>query len=101
MVAAKSRAVSDHHVRTGIPELLAEARARGIGLGIVSNAHAGGAHRRILEELGLDDDAAREWAGMFAQAILSVLQGWVVQSCLLPGFDHGAYLDYARTLAAQ
>jgi TetR/AcrR family transcriptional regulator, transcriptional repressor of aconitase len=25
----------------------------------------------------------------------------VVQSCLLPGFDHGAYLDYARTLAAQ
>ncbi|WP_035926997.1 TetR/AcrR family transcriptional regulator [Kocuria rosea] len=57
--------------------------------------------RWAVEELGLDDDAAREWAGMFAQAILSVLQGWVVQSCLLPGFDHGAYLDYARTLAAQ
>ena len=55
ILAAKSRAVSDHHVRPGIPELLAEARARGIGLGIVSNAHAGGAHRRILEELGLDE----------------------------------------------
>ena len=57
--------------------------------------------RWAVEELGLDAGAAREWAGMFAQAILSVLQGWVVQSCLLPGFDHGAYLDYARTLAAQ
>lgn len=57
--------------------------------------------RWAAEELGLDPGAAREWAGMFAQAILSVLQGWVVQSCLLPGFDHGAYLDYARTLAAQ
>ena len=55
ILAAKSRAVSDHHVRPGIQELLAEARARGIGLGIVSNAHAGGAHRRILEELGLDE----------------------------------------------
>lgn len=57
--------------------------------------------RWAVEELGLGADAAHEWAGMFAQAILSVLQGWVVQSCLLPGFDHGAYLDYARTLAAQ
>lgn len=57
--------------------------------------------RWAVEELGLDPVAARDWAAMFAQAILSVLQGWVVQSCLLPGFDHGAYLDYARTLAAQ
>jgi len=52
-------------------------------------------------ELGLEPERVREWTGMFAQAILSVLQGWVVQSCLLPGFDHEAYLDYARTLVAQ
>ena len=57
--------------------------------------------RWAVDDLGLDEDRAREWVGMFAQAILSVLQGWVVQSCLLPGFDRAAYLDYARTLAAQ
>ncbi|MFI7483038.1 TetR/AcrR family transcriptional regulator [Kocuria sp. M1R5S2] len=57
--------------------------------------------RWALEDLGLDERRAAEWVGMFAQAILSVLQGYVVQSCLLPGFDHDAYLDYARTLAAQ
>ncbi|MGK7222888.1 TetR/AcrR family transcriptional regulator [Kocuria flava] len=56
--------------------------------------------RWAVEELGLDEAAAQEWTGMFAQAILSVLQGWVVQSCLLPGFDPEAYRDYARTLAA-
>ena len=79
------------------------------GLAALAGEHLGRVRDRVEErygrwavaELGLDDDAAREWAGMFAQAILSVLQGWVVQSCLLPGFDHGAYLDYARTLAAQ
>lgn len=79
------------------------------GLAALAGEHLGRVRDRVearygrwaVEELGLDDDAAREWAGMFAQAILSVLQGWVVQSCLLPGFDHGAYLDYARTLAAQ
>ncbi|KLU08304.1 MULTISPECIES: TetR/AcrR family transcriptional regulator [Kocuria] len=57
--------------------------------------------RWAAEELGLGPDRSREWVAMFAQAILSVLQGYVVQSCLLPGFDHDAYLDYARTLAAQ
>jgi hypothetical protein len=57
--------------------------------------------RWAAEELGLDPERSREWVAMFAQAILSVLQGYVVQSCLLPGFDHDAYLDYARTLAAQ
>ena len=79
------------------------------GLAALAGEHLGRVRDRVeerygrwaVEELGLNDDAAREWAGMFAQAILSVLQGWVVQSCLLPGFDHGAYLDYARTLAAQ
>ncbi|MGQ1837502.1 TetR/AcrR family transcriptional regulator [Kocuria turfanensis] len=57
--------------------------------------------RWAAEELGLGPERSREWVAMFAQAILSVLQGYVVQSCLLPGFDHDAYLDYARTLAAQ
>jgi AcrR family transcriptional regulator len=57
--------------------------------------------RWAAEELGLGAGPAQEWIGMFAQAILSVLQGYVVQSCLLPGFDHDAYLDYARTLVAQ
>ncbi|KUG56725.1 TetR family transcriptional regulator [Kocuria rosea subsp. polaris] len=79
------------------------------GLAALAGEHLGRVRDRVeerygrwaAEELGLDPGAAREWAGMFAQAILSVLQGWVVQSCLLPGFDHGAYLDYARTLAAQ
>ncbi|WP_344119609.1 TetR/AcrR family transcriptional regulator [Kocuria aegyptia] len=79
------------------------------GLAALAGEHLGRVRDRVeerygrwaVDELGLDAGAAREWAGMFAQAILSVLQGWVVQSCLLPGFDHGAYLDYARTLAAQ
>ncbi|WP_144793483.1 TetR/AcrR family transcriptional regulator [Kocuria palustris] len=53
-----------------------------------------------VEELGLGEDQARDWVGMFSQAVLSVLHGWVVQSALLPGFDHEAYLDYARTIVA-
>lgn len=51
-----------------------------------------------VDELGLEEARARQWVGMFSQAVLSVLQGWVVQSALLPGFDHDAYLDYARTI---
>lgn len=54
-----------------------------------------------VAELGLGEDSARQWVEMFSQAVLSVLQGWVVQSALLPGFDHEAYLDYARTLVAS
>lgn len=53
-----------------------------------------------VEQLGLSDREAADWVGMFSQAVLSVLQGWVVQSQLLPGFAHEAYLDYARTIAA-
>lgn len=79
------------------------------GLAGLAGEHLGRVRDRVqerygrwaVEELGLDAHGAGEWAGMFAQAILSVLQGYVVQSCLLPGFDHDAYLDYARTLAAQ
>ena len=54
-----------------------------------------------VAELGLTEASARQWVEMFSQAVLSVLQGWVVQSALLPGFDHEAYLDYARTLVAS
>ncbi|WP_256837909.1 HAD family hydrolase [Ornithinimicrobium faecis] len=45
--------ISEHHLRPGIPELLSECAARGIPIGIVSNAHSGRHHRRILDDLGL------------------------------------------------
>lgn len=45
--------LSDHVVRPGIPDLLAEARRRGIPVGIVSNAHSGRSHRRLLAAHGL------------------------------------------------
>ena len=45
--------ISDHEVRPGIRELIAHAAERGIPLGIVSNAHSGRSHRRILAEHGL------------------------------------------------
>jgi AcrR family transcriptional regulator len=54
-----------------------------------------------VAELGLEEASTRQWVEMFSQAVLSVLQGWVVQSAVLPGFDHEAYLDYARTLVAS
>ncbi|MFC7375002.1 MULTISPECIES: HAD family hydrolase [unclassified Brachybacterium] len=47
--------VADHRVREGIPALLETARCGGVRLGIVSNAHSGRAHRRILDQLGLSD----------------------------------------------
>lgn len=53
LLAAMAPLVADHHQRPGITELLAECAARGIRLGIVSNAHSGRAHRAILEHLGL------------------------------------------------
>ncbi|WP_022871689.1 HAD family hydrolase [Nesterenkonia alba] len=49
-----STALTDHLLREGAAELIDYARTAGIALGIVSNAHAGRAHRRILAELGLD-----------------------------------------------
>lgn len=54
-----------------------------------------------VAQLGLSRSQADDWVGMFSQAVLSVLQGWVVQSALLPGFDHDAYLDCARTIVAS
>jgi len=55
--------ISDHEVRPGIPELLALAQERGIPLGIVSNAHSGRSHRRLLATHGL--------AGAFAVQVYS------------------------------
>ncbi|MDN4474709.1 HAD family hydrolase [Demequina sp. SYSU T00192] len=47
--------ISDHHLRPGVRRLLQLARSRAIPVGIVSNAHSGRSHRRILAELGLAD----------------------------------------------
>ncbi len=40
-------------MRPGVPDLLEFCRREGIALGVVSNAHAGGYHRRLLEENSL------------------------------------------------
>lgn len=53
-----STTISDHHVRPGIPELLAYCRAEEIPVGIVSNAHSGRAHRRLLAASGLAEHFA-------------------------------------------
>lgn len=45
--------LSDHTIRPGIRELIAEAQRRDIPLGIVSNAHSGRSHRRLLAAHGL------------------------------------------------
>ncbi|WP_199041428.1 HAD family hydrolase [Glycomyces salinus] len=55
LMAAVNPMMSDHRVRPGIPELLRMARELGIGVGIVSNAHSGLAHRRLMRRFGLDD----------------------------------------------
>lgn len=47
--------LSDHALRPGIRDVIAEATARGIPLGIVSNAHSGRSHRALLAEHGLGD----------------------------------------------
>ncbi|MBI9114144.1 HAD-IA family hydrolase [Sanguibacter suaedae] len=54
VLAEMSVLLSDHVVRPGVRELLAHAQDRGIPVGIVSNAHAGLAHRRLLAQHGLD-----------------------------------------------
>ena len=46
--------LSEHRVRPGVRELLDLAHARGIGVGIVSNAHSGRSHRHVLAREGLD-----------------------------------------------
>ncbi len=47
------RSLLEHRVREGVPELLRTARASGVRVGVVSNAHSGAAHRRVLAETGL------------------------------------------------
>ncbi|WP_062303742.1 HAD family hydrolase [Demequina subtropica] len=47
--------INDHHLRPGVRRLLQVARSRAIPVGIVSNAHSGRSHRRILAELGIVD----------------------------------------------
>lgn len=49
-----ARTLWDRVVRHGIPELLEFCSREDISLGVVSNAHSGRAHRRLLEDNGLD-----------------------------------------------
>lgn len=55
VLAQLNTTLSTHTVRPGIRALIAEAQRRGIGLGIVSNAHSGRSHRDILAAHGLGD----------------------------------------------
>ncbi|MDO5678016.1 MAG: HAD family hydrolase [Propionibacteriaceae bacterium] len=48
-----SAGLNDHPIRPGIREILELCRAEGIRVGIVSNAHSGTSHRRILDDLGI------------------------------------------------
>ncbi|WP_300344129.1 HAD-IA family hydrolase [Nesterenkonia sp.] len=48
-------ALTDHIIRPGVEELIQYAADHGIATGIVSNAHSGRSHRRILAGLGLQD----------------------------------------------
>ncbi|GAB3709317.1 HAD family hydrolase [Nocardiopsis nanhaiensis] len=54
LLADMSPLISEHEVRPGIHDLLAAAETLGVRVGIVSNAHSGRSHRRILREAGLE-----------------------------------------------
>ncbi|MDE3722704.1 HAD-IA family hydrolase [Nocardiopsis sp. N85] len=54
LLADMSTLISEHRVRPGVRDLLHAARALGVRTGIVSNAHAGRAHRTLLREAGLE-----------------------------------------------
>ncbi|MCO1337338.1 hypothetical protein BJH93_00260 [Kocuria polaris] len=54
VLAELNTTLSAHDLRPGIRELLDIADARGIPVGIVSNAHSGRSHRRILADHGLE-----------------------------------------------
>lgn len=49
-----STTLTDHLIRPGIRELVQFCQDHHVALGIVSNAHSGRSHRRILKELGLE-----------------------------------------------
>lgn len=53
VLAELTATLSEHELRPGIVDLIAEARRRGIPLGIVSNAHSGRSHRTLLQREGL------------------------------------------------
>ncbi|MGW5878678.1 HAD family hydrolase [Nocardiopsis terrae] len=54
LLADMSPLISEHEVRPGVRDLLAAAQTLGVRVGIVSNAHSGRSHRRILHEAGLE-----------------------------------------------
>ena len=49
-----STTLTDHLLRPGIRELIQFCQDHHVALGIVSNAHSGRSHRRILKQLGLE-----------------------------------------------
>nr|WP_225984113.1 HAD-IA family hydrolase [Epidermidibacterium keratini] len=53
-----TQASNEHAVRPGVRELLALAAELDVPVGIVSNAHGGRAHRRLVEEHGLAEHFA-------------------------------------------
>ncbi len=55
LLADLSSLISEHEVRPGMRDLLDAAGTLGVRVGIVSNAHSGRSHRRILREAGLED----------------------------------------------
>ncbi|WP_461031968.1 HAD family hydrolase [Streptomyces mayteni] len=55
LLAEMSPLLSEHEVRPGIPELLRVAADLGVRVGMVSNAHSGRAHRKLLRAAGLEE----------------------------------------------
>jgi len=55
LLADMSPLLSEHEVRPGVRELLDAARSLGVRVGMVSNAHSGRSHRRILCQAGLEE----------------------------------------------
>ena len=54
--------------------------------------------RWVASHRGFDGAAAEKWAGTVLPVMLGLVQGFIVQSALLPNFDARAYLDGVRTL---
>ncbi|MFD3688868.1 HAD family hydrolase [Nocardiopsis sp. NPDC058631] len=55
LLADMSPLLSEHEVRPGVRDLLDAARSLGVRVGMVSNAHSGRSHRRILRQAGLEE----------------------------------------------
>lgn len=58
VLAEVTSTLSAHDLRPGVEELLDLAEARGLPVGVVSNAHSGRSHRMLLDRLGLADRIA-------------------------------------------